>query len=110
MTFRIKNPYEPKNLTAFKKSLLLTLRNRIYSYKMTTNEILLNRYCWNTYKRSLREMCLLIVFGSKFYEDFDNEVIVKITNKHLDELARLITYGNGKIQGSGILQYAFKSK
>ena len=108
MTFRIPNPYKKELLKNYESKMFLKARQRIKQYKVGANEVALNEYCIKNYKKSLVYMCLLILYKSKFYEGYDNEVIVKIPRRDLDQLAELITYGTGKLQGSGILQYAFK--
>ena len=108
MTFRIPNPYSRDLLQNYESKMFLKARQRIRQYKTGASEIALNNYCIKKYKKPLKHMCLLILYKSKFYKGFENEVIVKIPRRDLDELAKLITYGTGKLQGSGILQNAFK--
>lgn len=108
MTFRIVNPYDRSLLKSYGSKMFLKARQRIRQYKTGVSEIALNNYCIKKYKKPLKYMCLVILYNSKFYEGYDNEVIVKILRRDLDELAKLITYGTGKLQGSSILQNAFK--
>ena len=37
----------------------------------------------------------------------DNEIIITFPSKKIDELASILTYGTGKIQGCSILREAF---
>ena len=107
MTFIIKNPYPIEVLDAFKASILSKARKKIRLYKTGANEIGLNKYFYKNYGCSLKTMCIHILFNCKFMVNGDNEVIVKMPDRRIDNLATFITFVNGRLQCSNILKYAF---
>lgn len=107
MTFIVKSPYPIEALNAFRTSILSKARRKIRLYKTGANEIGLNKYFYTNYKCSLKTMCIHILFKCKFMINNNNEVIVKIPDRQLDNLATFITFGNGRLQGSNILKDAF---
>jgi hypothetical protein len=54
------------------------------------------------------QVCLKIWSKLKFLTNDDNELIILLPDKQLQELALFITYGNREIPGSKILQKALK--
>ena len=55
----------------------------------------------------LRYVCLRILMESTINEDEDGSLIIEQRAKDISELARLITFGDGNMQGSNILKLAF---
>jgi hypothetical protein len=49
----------------------------------------------------------MVIANCKIQKNNNNEVIVTFPSKKIDQIASIITYGNGKIQGCPILQEAF---
>jgi len=49
----------------------------------------------------------VVIANSKIYRNSSNEFIITFPSKKIDNLASLITYGDGKIQGCDILKEAF---
>lgn len=82
-------------------------RKTIQAYPLLTNEIILNNYCLKHYKKTLRNICLKILYGGKLMRNNDGNLVLTFIDKNLDNLASFITYGDGKIKGSKILQQAF---
>lgn len=80
----------------------------IRNYKMSSNEILLDKVIRSKYKVSLKTACLNLILNSKIYSSnsADEIIVTFIERKHKD-LATLITYGNGLVYGSQILYKAF---
>lgn len=70
----------------------------------------LNKLLKEKYELKLRDICLLIIYKSKIERITPSEYTVFITDPKLDQLARLITFGNGLLKGSNILTKAFDWK
>lgn len=103
MTFIVE--YSNENTKAITELNLFTwAKIKLAKAKFGATEILLDRYCKKAYKQDLRTLCWLIIWNTKFISNNDGRLIGKIKNRQLDEIARLITYGNGRIQGSPILK------
>lgn len=78
-------------------------RRALRYYPIRSNEILLNKYLIEHYKLTLKMVCLKIILKSCYSKSKD-KIIITIFDKKLDDLAHLITFGNGRVQGSKILQ------
>ena len=76
-------------------------------YHITPAQLKLNSYLWKHYGLNIRSASLLVLANCKLLKNSCNEVIVIFPSKKIDQLASLITYGNGKIQGCNILKNAF---
>lgn len=79
-------------------------------YHITPAQLKLNSYLWDHYGLNIRAASLLVIANCKLLKNSCNEVIVIFPTKKIDQLASLITYGNGKIQGCNILKEAFLRK
>lgn len=79
---------------------------RLRSFPINTAEKLLNKYLTEHYNMTLNYACYLIIISCHI-EELEDNLVVTIPNKELDKLARLITYGTGKISGSRILSFIF---
>lgn len=81
--------------------------SRIISlYGFGAAEIAMDRYCKQHYRLPLRLMCIRILMSAKVMT-VDNSYFAIIADKNLEKIARLITYGNGIMNGSSILTDAF---
>lgn len=104
MFITISNSDSELPLTYLKSRVKLDSKLSILFYTFKTNELALNDYFMSKYKVSLREMCLKILTNGKLQRNIEqNKVIFLCGSKKDDEIASLITYGNGKLQGSRIL-------
>lgn len=79
--------------------------NRIHLYRLTTSEIILDDYFVDHYGKTLKTVCKELLLNSQIVYMKDH-LILRFRNIEDDRIARLISYGNGKMQGSKILQYA----
>ena len=79
-------------------------RKALALYPYGTTEALLNNFLQYKYQISLYSACRKILQALTFYLNHQGEIICRITDKKLNEIARIITYGNGKIPGSQILR------
>ena len=82
-------------------------RRTLLSYPMHTNEVALNNYLYQKYQITLKAACLQIILQSN-YSRVKDKIIITLSNKKLDNLAHLIMFGDGRIQGSKILQNILK--
>lgn len=79
----------------------------IATYKIKPAQKQLNDYLWKKFGVTLKAACALVVANCKIQKNKSNELIVTFPSKRIDNLAALITYGDGKIQGCSILKEAF---
>lgn len=75
---------------------------------MGANEIALNNYLLQRYKKSLQDCCLQLINQSTISRISKKEYRITFLAPSDDNLASLITFGNSNLQGSDILRYAFK--
>ncbi len=103
MTIRtkVKIPY-----LVFPWQLKLKAHQRIVRFKMAGDELALNKFIEEAYHTSLKLMCIKLLNNSTI-DISDGEFVIYFNSKKWDRLATLITYGNGKTNGSKILQNAF---
>ena len=99
MVFRVSKPGNI-NSELFKSFLISDAIGRVIGYKISTNEILLNRYCLDKYDIGLKPICKKLILNAKVMVG-ENDIVISWADDKLDKLASLITYGNGKLQGQG---------
>ena len=80
----------------------------IQQYPLKASEQLLERYIQQQYKISLKNMCIQLLLNLTFSEDNMGNLVLLFKDYKYDKIAQLITYGNGVILGSKILQIALK--
>ena len=78
----------------------------IQKYPLRASDTLMDQYIQQQYKTSLKNLCIKLLLSLTFYEDDTGNLVLLFKNPKSDALARLITYGNGAIPGSRILQVA----
>lgn len=93
---------------ALKNRWLAGARRKIALYRFGADEIALDNYLLENYKITLKPLCLAIILNTKVVADKSGLLITQIQKPRFEKLARLITYGTGKINGSKILQFAFE--
>ena len=79
-------------------------RSLLILYPMGVTEALLNHYLVEKYNKSLMQACQAILTNMVFVQNMQQEIIAKIPDPELNEIAKVITYGNGLIPGSRILK------
>ena len=107
MFFKINNKY----LSA-ERAKTNTLMNAYYiikNYPFHASDILMDQYINQQYKTDLKNMCINLLLNLTYYQDKSGNLILMFKNPKYDKIARLITYGNGAIPGSKILQVALKN-
>lgn len=80
---------------------------RLQLFPFNTTEKLLDNYLQEHHQLTLKYACYLIIRECTIEEQQD-DLVVTVNNKHLDKLARIITYGTGKCSGSRILPFIFQ--
>lgn len=78
----------------------------IQSYPLRASDKLLDQHIQQQYKTSLKNLCVKLLLELTFYKNDSGDLILLFKNVKYDNLARLVTYGNGAIPGSRILQNA----
>lgn len=79
----------------------------VIRHKTTPGEQKLNKYLIDSYGLDLKATCLYLISQCKLQKDKAKNIIVIFPKKKDDELAALVTYGNGEIKGSNLLKEAF---
>ena len=105
MLFRITSPVANKSRYNF--WVLQGARLTIATYRVKPAQKQLNDYLWKEYGLSLKTACAVVIANCRIQKNNSNELIVTFPAKKIDNLAAIITYGNGKIQGCSILKEAF---
>lgn len=90
-------------------STLLKAYYIIQKYPMYATELLMDSYIQQQYETTLKNMCIKLLLNLTFYKDDLGNLVLTFKDPKYDKLARLITYGNGAIPGSKILQKALKN-
>ena len=78
----------------------------IQNYPLKASEVILDHYIQQQHKISLKNLCVKLLLELTFYENDSGDLVLLFKNPRYDTLASLITYGNGAIPGSKILQRA----
>lgn len=94
----------------FKTSTLMSAYYIVSKYPLKASDKILNDYLQTTYKTSLKNLCIKLLLNISFLKDDEGNFVLLFKDPTLDKLAQLITYGNGAIPGSKILQIALKNK
>lgn len=97
----------PRNLpVGLSKAIMLKKAfNRIHLYRLNTPEILLNDYFMEQQGKTLKTICKELILNSQIVY-VENHLILKFKTPEDDKIAKVITYGDGILRGSRILQYA----
>lgn len=101
-----KNNYTPAYKEFFKKKFKINALQRLQNFPINTTEKLLDTYLKENYKTSLLETCYLIILKCRLDESKDT-FIITLTDKNLDKLARIITFGTGHLSGSRLIPFIF---
>ena len=96
--------YTPLYRSVAKAKFKLNAIKRLQLFPLKTTEKLLDTHLRENYQITLKYLCYLIILNCTVEEQQD-ELTITLSDKKLDKLARLITYGTGKISGSRILPF-----
>jgi hypothetical protein len=102
MFFIIQSDNTTADLTIYRTKKQARIALRLCELGVT--ELLLDKYLQRTYKINFRDACLKILDDMIFLKNMQNEIIAKVPDKELNQIARIITYGTGLIPGSTILR------
>lgn len=81
----------------------------IQNYPLHSSDLAIDNFLQQQYKTSLKNMCIKLLLNLTFYENDEGNLVLLFKNQKYDKLASLVTYGNGAIPGSRILQLALKN-
>lgn len=90
--------------------ILKDARTVLLLYRVKPSEYKLNKHIIDTYGLDLVSAGFHLLGHCKVYNDLNKNIIIMFPDGRDDELASLITYGNGEIKGSNILKEAFFRK
>lgn len=102
MFFKVKSTSPDSDLAIYRARRQARLKLTLYHFGPT--EMLISRHLQENYGRSLKAACIQILQNARFHINFKQEIIVTIPDPELNQIAKLITYGNGSIIGSRILK------
>ena len=89
-----------------------TLLNAYYiikNYPMHASDLILDNFIQQQYKTSLKNMCIKLLLSLTFHKDDEGNLVLLFKDPKYDNIARLITCGNGAIPGSRILKIALNN-
>ena len=78
----------------------------IKKYPYHATELVLDNYLQQYYKTDLKNLCIKLLLNLTWHKDKSGNLILLFKNYKYDQMARLITYGNGVAPGSKILKHA----
>ena len=102
MFFRVQSTSPKADLAIYRAKKQARLR--LASYRIGPTEILLSRFLQENYNITLKAACQSILQNARYNLNIEQELIITIPDPELNAIAKLITYGNGKITGSKILR------
>ena len=108
MFFIIKNK-RYKSVEQLRTESLLNAYFIIKNYPMHAADLILDGLIQQQYDTSLKDLCIKLLLSLTFHKDENNNLILLFKDPKYDKIARLITYGNGAIPGSKILQIALSN-
>ena len=109
MLFTIQNS-RYKSAEQLRTDTLLSAYFIIKNYPLHASDSILDNFIQQQYEVSLKNMCIKLLLSLSFHKDEKNNLVLLFRDPKYDKIARLITYGNGAIPGSKILQVALNNK
>lgn len=108
MFFTIKSSTPKQDVAKYKTRR--TANTVLLCYPFGVSELLLNRYLSENYNMSLRTACKKLITCAKVSLNFKNEIIITFPDPVLNNIAKIITFGTGRVPGSNILRTIFTLK
>ena len=108
MLFSIKNKYH-MSVEQLRSNTLLNAYFIIQNYPLRATDLPMDQYLQQQHKITLKNMCIKLLLSLTFHKDDTGNLILLFKNPKDDAIAQLITYGNGAIPGSRILQIALNN-
>jgi hypothetical protein len=102
MFFRVKSTSPEADLAIYRAKKQARLKLTLYPIGVT--ETLLSRFLQENYNLTLKSACLAILQNAHYNLNIEQDLIITIPDPELNALAKLITYGNGRLMGSHILR------
>ena len=81
----------------------------IKNYPMHASDLVLDQYIQQQHKMTLKNMCIKLLLSLTYHKDNEGNLVLLFKDNKYDKIAQLITYGNGAIPGSRILQIALNN-
>ena len=108
MFFIVKNNkyLSPRQL---KTSTLMKAYYVVSNFPLKASDKILDDHLQAKYNAGLKNLCVKLLLNIKFFKNDEGDFVLLFQDPELDKLAQLITYGNGAIPGSRILQIALKT-
>jgi hypothetical protein len=107
MFFTIKND-SYRATEQLRSETLMNAYFIIQNYPIRASDMPMDNYLQQRYKASLKNMCIELLLNLTFHKDDTGNLILLFKDQKYDAIASLITYGNGAIPGSKILQIALQ--
>lgn len=105
MTYTINlSNYTPTYRALIKSRFKINALQRLRAFPKNTTEKLLDQYLKENYQTTLNHACYLIILNCRI-EELNNTLTIDIKDKNLDKIARILTFGTGRISGSRILPF-----
>ena len=107
--FFVINNTQRKSPEQLRANTLLDAYYIIKNYPMHASDLPLDQFIKQRYKTSLKDICVELLLSLTFHKDNDGNLVLVFKDHRHDQIARLITYGNGAIPGSKILKMALSN-
>lgn len=108
MFFTINNKHY-MSTEQLRTNTLLNAYFIVKNYPCHASDLILDRFIQQQYSTTLKNMCIKLLLSLTFYKDDSGNLVLMFKNPKYDQIAQLITYGNGAIPGSKILQIALSN-
>jgi hypothetical protein len=106
MFFRVHSTSPKADLAIYRTKRQARLRLTLFRKGVT--ETLLSRFLQENYNMTLQSACLAILQNARYNLNIEQDLIITIPDPELNHIAKLITYGNGRLAGSQILRDMWK--
>ena len=81
----------------------------VSNFPLKASDKILDDHLKAKYNTNLKNLCVKLLLNISFLKNNEGDYVMLFRDPSLDRLAQLITYGNGAIPGSRILQIALKN-
>lgn len=108
MFFTVKNK-RYLSTDQLRTKALINAYYTIKNYPLRASDLALDNFIQHKYKVSLKDLCIKLLLNLTFYKNDSNDLILLFKDFKYDQMARLVTYGDGVTPGSKILQIALNT-
>ena len=102
MFFRVHSTSPKADLAIYRAKQQAQIKLTLFRTGIT--ETLISRYLQENYNMTLKTACKAILQNARYNLNLDMDLIITIPDPELNKIAKLITYGTGKLAGSRILR------